>query len=1189
MNSNRGFAIALDALMAIILVTTIIVFLSSQPLTVFPTIDNSQRLSQTLSSTFTALDNAGVLNETLIDQTFNQDSVDSLYLQAKKLLPSNTGLAISVTAFDTAEDYQNCRQNPSFSNCFPTNGNWFVSSDQDTQNCTDTLDECITQHAVRNDRDVIYGKKIIVNRQATGETTGGETTCEVAGIELKNKPKPRPTIAMLDENGPPILEFETLAEGTNPANTMICTDDENTDPPPENTVSTITLHTRNRTRSPIDVVLVLDKSGSMSKLDMNLQNPNSGQFNEGKCLDNAYASADCNADTTIPSNCGNYSIPGIETWIPVGSFDLNQDTYGRLIAGGPYANNIAFWNQYTSIQPGSTYQCSNAKIRIKQPGTGTYLYSQGNPSMDFAYIAAWVNPYPAMIGFWDVELWADQPTQITRPLSVSMWKGSRPADIINDGAVPGVPKDSSCTPNESDWHPVGTISITDSGFHTLSAAVIHNYNYPEGICGVGVRLRDPNGAIVGTYGPSKGSPVTTTCGTNWDDPLSSTSPYDPIVSPTGNYTVEAWADRDVTVSSIIYQHKVFVSKIEPITLIGPTGMGKTYPPERYPTVPYNAGLCSSPPATCYASSVTQGTCTWRGPDYTATMKDLSSHPISASPRGMRADITNYNYSGVCANQVFRIINPSDAVVNSVAGAKPTGNTCMTINRNSVYDNGVTWPGSGACTDATGALSLGTWKVQGWSDVQSHFTVTWKQERIDAAQQAAGNFIDNSHWSELDNIGIVSYSTTASSDTGLLEASPANKAILKSSMNNLTPNGETWTEGGILAATELLTATSENNKYIILLSDGLSNLPAGTGPEAARVAAQSAHEHAGITVFTIAFGNDALQPDGSCSIDLQNIALAGNGQCYPASDPNQLRQIYELIAAQIQQSLGNTNLIMPLPAGTSIKNPQCMDTDGNQSAAECLNGIFLRTDNNSSSYTETEWPTGWHRINSTNESIVFKGIAINKNLLDEWWTATFKLAVPCNSSFCIENLTLPPTSTYIEETRWRIPWPPDDDNGTKEQQTITIQKKDLRFKFLNGTITDNNVDLTMEIKNTGNYPIDFTGISQEDGQTDPNPCDQGTIVQIYRNISEPPVFNTTTTPTANWIKSACIQPDSPMDINASTTQIISIPNEAEASEGYLYGIIQPNFPECRQNNWDKILCFSNPKTRFFLVEYWGWIK
>ncbi len=1190
MPNNRGFAIALDALMAIILVTALLVFLSQQPDLPSPGIDTSKRLKEITHNAFATLENSGILGDYLVERIFDVNSARDINREAKKLVPGNVDLKVKITAFQATTDMAYCRNQQRFETCFDT-PNAIVS---------------VAGKEPPTGKEIVYGKKILAIRQPGGETKGpnGEVLCTMQG-ELAQKKTEKPfSYAWFDANTASI-EFQAYAH----SNSMACASTmPPTGGPPDNPpdrvaeYSTVTLKARNQTRDPLDVYLILDKSGSMSQLDMNLQNPASGQFNEGKCLNSAYQSVDCTPDITISGNCGNYSIPGIETWIPVGSFDLSQETYNRLMAGNyPPNNNIAFWNQYTS---GSGYQCSNPKIRIKQPGTGTYFYAGGGTSMDSAWIAAWVHANQATIGTWGIELWADQPTQITRPLSVSMWKGFRLATIINGGAVPGVPKDSSCIPNESDWRSVGTISITDPGFHTLSATVNHNYDYPEGVCGVGARLKNPSGVVVGTFGPSKNSPVTVTYGTSWDDPLSDSPPYDPVLFPTGDYNVEAWADRTVTISSIVYEHKVFVSKIEPITIPG------LNPPEPYPTVAYDAGLCSSPPATCTASTIIYGTCILNGPDYT-TNADLSSYEISASPRGMRADITNYNYQGVCTNQVYKIINPSGTAVVTVAGAKPSGNKCMTINRNNMYDNNPAWPGSGACTDATSTLSPGTWKVQGWSDSQSPFMVTWKQQKIDAAQYAASNFIDNNNWKFEDTIGTITFSDTAQELRSLLHMDDINREILKGDMDGIEVNGETNIYSSISLARSQLNSIGKNaRQFIILLSDGLANLPPPP-QDPLQLAIDEARDAYGfdrVVTYTVAFGMDAIDWNAQvgawqCKQPLTLIAIAGGGKCYPANDPQQLVEIYNLIANQIQQQLGKTDLEMPLYPGQWINNPTCNPSTecGLDPNPDCPQGIYLRRHTNwePEIFDDFCWSSigNWYQAGN-NESIVFKDILINQ--IGDWWDANFNVAWPCGGEHCFEEMTFPITNDLEPRKGTRVtitdlpivPWPTDNNSGFPEQQTLSIRTRDLGVKFLDGNIFSNKTNLRVRLQNLQDLNINLNGHQEaKDGYANPPPCAVGEIeVRFFRNTSpEPPDFNRTPT------LSVCINPDANTDDVMIPLEFKDFMEQIQNGEGgYIFVEINPNrgtnpIFQCKENDYDKIFCFAEPAIKYFLLEYWSWLK
>jgi len=152
-------------------------------------------------------------------------------------------------------------------------------------------------------------------------------------------------------------------------------------------------------------------------------------------------------------------------------------------------------------------------------------------------------------------------------------------------------------------------------------------------------------------------------------------------------------------------------------------------------------------------------------------------------------------------------------------------------------------------------------------------------KVKAAQDSAGAFLDVSG----NNIqaGLVSFSTSASTDKTLAFMTPSNQTALKNAINALSPSGSTCIECGLRnACDELVSSRSRPiaNKVIVLLTDGMGNVGDS-------VAGAAYCRNRNVTVYTIGFGNDVNDTE------LTNIALLTHGDYYFAPNAETLMAIF----------------------------------------------------------------------------------------------------------------------------------------------------------------------------------------------------------------------------------------------------------------------------------------------------------
>ncbi len=1301
MPNNRGFAIALDALMAIILVTALLVFLSQQPDLPSPGIDTSKRLKEITHNAFATLENSGILGDYLVERVFDANSARDINREAKKLVPGNVDLKVKITAFQATTDMAYCRNQQRFETCFDT-PNAIVS---------------MAGKEPPPGKEVVYGKKILAIRQPGGETKGpsGEILCTMQGELAPKKTKKPFSYAWFDENTASI-EFQAYAH----SNSMACASTmPPTGGPPDNPpgrvaeYSTVTLKARNQTRDPLDVYLILDKSGSMETYDMQISSskvtgvPASG----GKCnTGNPDQNNACTSVSDYQTNCGwpnppashpacgtlPSSLPNYTNWQTLGAtFDLNQQIVNLLKGPDSLLFFILTPQRYwpalrlgycgtNTGEPNGTLTCYNdfpPFIQALQNGIQAGGYPNHYNYGGYTYFGkGGIAPGNTFA----ISAWNDQ----SEPTYDAPLDGYLRADSRNDsiGAVnvPVPQAEESTGPfQDSDFNLVARIQIPDGGAIPTGTITVgmDSYTFSDYIPAIN-RLMGMNIALAWNSDqyPSVGRGFAVR--NRYTGPGLEPDPN--VANPPGDYAGDRKCDDGHCViigycSAGSCPYGYFMQPREAgdtgaMPCIGGNlnvspnnksknqsasycinqgaGDGGDYtgrlPPGTYDILlatdtAFDAGAISVKlslyqfVAELGTLSSTGGKC--NGQDCSFSVNSQTNCPVPPQDngpnclyipgnesctstqetvvkqftvfsedyyRGIVIKPKMYNYTGSCDYATFGVRYPSGSSipvklmdVRAVPQNGATGfQTEFGLNAKSIHP--------GRNQTITTPIPIGVYEVFGWAPTTAGpalMDVNFYEQRIDAAQYAASNFIDNNNWKFEDTIGTITFSNGADELRSLLHMDDINREILKGDMDGIAVNGETNIYSSISLARSRLSDIGKNSRqFIILLSDGLANLPPPPQDplQLAIGEARDAYDFDHVVTYTIAFGMDAIDWNAQvgawqCKQPLTLIAIAGGGKCYPANDPQQLVEIYNLIANQIQQQLGKTDLEMPLYLGQWIDSPECNPEEecGLDPNPDCPQGIYLRRHTNwePETFDDFCWPSvgNWYQAGS-NESIVFKDILINQ--IGDWWDANFSVAWPCGGEHCFEEMTFPLTNdleprkgTKVTITDLPIvPWPADDNSGFPEQQTISIRTKDLGAKFLDGNIFSNKTNLRVRLQNLQDLNINLNGHQE-------NLCPIGQIeARFFRNTSpEPPDFNQTPA------LSTCVNPDANSDGIMIPLEFKDFMEQIQNGEGgYIFVEINPNrgtnpIFQCKDNDYDKIFCFAEPAIKYFLLEYWSWLK
>jgi len=376
-------------------------------------------------------------------------------------------------------------------------------------------------------------------------------------------------------------------------------------------------------------------------------------------------------------------------------------------------------------------------------------------------------------------------------------------------------------------------------------------------------------------------------------------------------------------------------------------------------------------------------------------------------------------------------------------------------------------------------------------------------KIDQAKKSAASFIDNNGWKTVDKMGIVSFSTSDTTDQTLLMLGDSNKTILKNKMNALVANGSTAIGDAIYAATAELSSSrvsAGEYKFQVLLSDGQSN----SGSNAITAATDAASKN--IKVYTIGFGSD------SDEATLENIASITDANYYKANDINALQGIYSLIAYDIGEYL-------------SMASSKAYDANFTIPVEQCN---FVSNDGNGSC----------------------RAIG-DKNYL------VYNITIPCDNSFaCKTNQLIFPTSGT--NFNWNdVNHSPQDPFIWDTNKTINFKYRDLGVAINNAFINeDNRITLDVNAFNSGLLSTPQT------------------YVDFY--LDDPT--------TGTLLKQEIVPALNPGQYDLFL-------GEEFTNQGWIYAIINKSktISECPGNNTASIYCTGSPRTQYYVLDVWMWVK
>lgn len=243
------------------------------------------------------------------------------------------------------------------------------------------------------------------------------------------------------------------------------------------------------------------------------------------------------------------------------------------------------------------------------------------------------------------------------------------------------------------------------------------------------------------------------------------------------------------------------------------------------------------------------------------------------------------------------------------------------------------------------------------------------DRNSAAKVAAREFVNN--MTTKDQVGYVTFSTSASTNRHLSTMIGSNKSSMYNSINGTSASGGTNISSGINAAVAELCssrARPESNKVIVILTDGYSQYP-----EYDKISADAARDR-GIKIFTIGMG----MADEDTLIE---IASKTGGRYYRVSSQSELIESFNDIATNIKEVVAENSQMDISTNNVMVNGVASPDVEYVMDSAVITNTtgtkVYAPVSNPSIAYSSDRYSLTW------NPGTI---------KLNEVWKVTYKLKV-----------------------------------------------------------------------------------------------------------------------------------------------------------------------------------------------------
>lgn len=342
--SSRAFAFSADIVLALVLVIGILVFVNDfKPAST--DLEERRITDQYVDDLFVSLDHSGYVSKEIDVNGFSAVTLQNTYNKARALLPSSYDFYLQMKSYPV--DINACRTSQDFSSCFP-----------DANVSTLSLGTALPTNA-----PFVHGRRIFLKQQPASQCTSALSGPSNPSPFSVDPFAPFASLQSTDLN----IQFDVNAS---PAGPWTCD---------QNITVTLSVTSNTGARQPVDMMLVFDRSGSMS-YDYLLNTTDALALD----IDGDYAYV---ADSTSGLRDVNGQDPGLLNLVgtynsPGTARDVDVNSGYAFVADG--TSGLRIVNVSTPASPASVAQLvvGGDAYAVATTGNTTYVSTYGTDPVD---------------------------------------------------------------------------------------------------------------------------------------------------------------------------------------------------------------------------------------------------------------------------------------------------------------------------------------------------------------------------------------------------------------------------------------------------------------------------------------------------------------------------------------------------------------------------------------------------------------------------------------------------------------------------------------------------------------------------------------------------------------------------------------------------------------------------------------